>query len=1002
MDNSFNNDLEFSDVSFKSLMQKRIYQVLIICSNYDFFQLEEDGRIDEQIFHEYFSLNLRYPPVFVQADTAEQALEILEDSSIDLVINMLSISGIDPFELANRIKARHAQVPIVVLTPFSREVRQQLQREDLSSIDYVFSWLGDASILLAIIKLLEDKMNMEHDVKQQGVQALLLVEDSIRFYSSYLPNLYKIVLKQSREFMTEGLNEHKGMMRMRGRPKILLATNYEDAIRLYHEYHHQLLGIISDVKYPREGVKDQEAGFAFCQEVRKDDLYMPFVFQSSEDVSYDRLRSCNAGLLNKNSKNLSFELKNYIFKNLAFGDFIFRDPETLESIARAHNLQDMQRKLPEIPMHSLRYHFQRNDFSRWLNARALFPIAKMLKHVELDDFETVEEAQDYILDVISSFRISQGRGVIASFDRRTYDEYLLFSRIGEGSLGGKARGLAFIDFFLNRSRITRKYKDVLITIPRTVVITTELFDQFMERNHLFQIALSNASDEEILNTFVNAGLPKQLKLDIAAFLKFTSSPIAVRSSSVLEDSHYQPFAGIYSTYMVAPQENLKAMQQQVEIAIKSIYASVYFANSKAYMEATSNMIDEEKMSIIMQELCGTQYGDYFYPNISGTARSINFYPLGPEQSHDGIAKVALGLGKTIVEGGKSLRFSPKYPAKALQLSSPDVALRDTQKYFYALEMKPEKFAPSIDDSINFKRMRIKEAEKHNSIKHIASTFDLHNNIMRDGAHYDGKKIITFSNILKHKIFPLAEIISDLLQIGQDELNNPVEIEFAVNLHSPKGAPRIFNFLQIRPIVDTLESEHVEIRKHDYENMIVYSQSALGNGLITDVYDIVYISPDHFDPAKNNEIATYISNMNKKLKDEGRNYVLIGPGRWGSSDPWLGIPIKWAQIANARVIIEAGLPDYRIDPSQGTHFFQNLTSFRTGYFTINPHEDDGHYDLEFLEKQEPVAENEFLRHVRFHEPLVIKIDGKKNEGVIYKPGYGVVQESPIANFGINQG
>lgn len=996
----FQEEIQFPEVSFENLMQKRIYQVLIICSNYDFFQLEVDGRIDEQIFNEYVSLNLRYPPVFLQADSAEKAFEILENSPIDLVINMLSISGIDPFELANRIKAKHSRVPIVVLTPFSREVRQKLQREDLSSIDYVFSWLGDASILLAVIKLLEDKMNLENDVKKEGVQALLLVEDSVRFYSSYLPHLYKFVLKQSQEFMKEGLNEYRGMMRMRGRPKIMLATTYEDALELYNAYHEKLLGVISDVKYPRNGVKDPEAGLQLCQEVRKDDAYLPFVFQSSDLDANKDITDCNTVFLYKNSKNLSFELKNYIFKNLAFGDFVFRDPDTLEELARAHNLQEVQRKIHHVPMRSLRYHFQRNDFSRWLNARALFPIAKKLKYVSLDEFSSVEEARDFILRIIAQFRISQSRGVIASFDRDTYDEYLLFSRIGEGSLGGKARGLAFIESFLNRSSIWNKYKDVHITIPRTVVITTELFDEFMETNQLYQIALSDASDEEILQAFVKAALPLRLKYDLAAFLHIISRPLAVRSSSVLEDSHYQPFAGIYSTYMVAHQEDKQAMQEQVEVAVKSVYASVYFASSKAYMEATSNMIDEEKMSIIIQEICGSRYGDYFYPNISGIARSINFYPIEPEQPQDGIAKVALGLGKTIVEGWKSLRFSPKYPEKALQLSSPEAALRETQKQFYALELDPAKFRPSTDDSINLSRLRVRDAEKHRSLKHLASTFDLHNNVLRDGTNYEGKKLITFSNVLKHKVFPLADIIKDLLDMGQNELNNPVEIEFAVNLDRPKDEPCIFNFLQIRPIVDTLESEHIEINNPDFNELLIYSESALGNGLIEDIYDLVYVIPEHFDPAKTHEIAGYVSEMNTKLRNEGRNYALIGPGRWGSSDPWLGIPVKWVDISNARLIVESGLSNYRIDPSQGTHFFQNLTSFRVGYFTVNPYEQHGFYNTDYLKQTEAEEENYYLRHIRFEQPVMIKIDGKNNQGAVFKPGYVSKEEKPAVNFGMN--
>lgn len=981
-----------NETAFKLLMKKRIYKVLLICSNYDAYMLEEDGRIDEQIFIEYASLNLRYPPVFIQANSSQKAFRILKRDNIDLVMTMLSIGDIDAFAMAKKIKEEYSNIPIVVLTQFMREVRLKLQNEDLSAIDYVFSWLGNADLLLAIIKLIEDKMNVVHDVEIVGVQTILLVEDSIRFYSSYLPTIYKIILQQSQIFMKEAVNEHQRMLRMRGRPKILLATTYEEAIQLYEKYKHNMLGVISDIRYPKGDIVDPHAGIKLCKEIRKDNEFMTFVLQSAEIENAKLADELHVGYLDKNSKNLSFELRNKIIKHFAFGDFIFRYPDSQEEAGRAHDLKELQNIIYKIPDESLEYHIRRNDISKWLNARALFSIAEIFRPIRRADFKSLNGVRDYMYNEISKFRINKGRGIISKFDKAKFDEYSIFSRIGEGSLGGKARGLAFIDSIIKKYQIFYQYDNVLITIPRTVVLSTDIFDEFMESNKLYNIALSESSDEEILLQFLDAPLPGWINEDLTAFLSVIKNPIAIRSSSVLEDSHYQPFAGIYSTYMIPKIEsNQQKMMEMLTNAIKSVYASVFFKSSKAYMEATSNVIDEEKMGIILQEVCGAKYGDKFYPTISGVARSINFYPIGLEKSEDGIAKIALGLGRIIVGGGMTLRFSPKYPKKIIQLSTPDSSLRDTQKFFYALDLNENSFVPSIDDGVNIKKLRIKDAEKDNSLKFVASTYDYENNVIRDGIHYDGKKIITFSNVLNHETFPLADILHNLLEIGEKEMNNPIEIEFAVNLDPPKGTPKIFSFLQIRPIVENYESLGLKLDKINQNDTIIYSTSALGNGVIDDVFDFVYVKPEAFNAAESDKIALEVEKINDQFKNENKNYVLVGPGRWGSSDPWLGIPVKWPQISAARVIVESGLDNYRIDPSQGTHFFQNLTSFRVGYFTINPFIEDGFYNLDYLKKYKPVFENKYIRHIRFELPIVIMIDGKHNIGLIYKEEYSTQQK-----------
>ncbi len=976
---------DFTDTSFDLLMQKRIHRVLVICSNYDNYMLEEDGRIDEQIFNEYASLNLRYPPTFVQTDNADDAFRILQDGNIDLVISMLSLKGTDVFALAKRIKSVYENIPIVVLTYFSREVSLRLEGEDLSAIDYVFCWLGDASLILAIIKLIEDKMNADYDIENIGVQAIILVENSIRYISLYLPNIYKIVLLQSLDFQREALNEHQRMLKMRGRPKILLANNFNDALTLYNKYKYNVLGVISDISYKRDNIPDENAGIELCKVVMADDDKVPFLIQSSSLIHKKAAEELGAGFINKYSKSLSLELRNFIIQNLAFGPFVFRNPDTLEPIAIATDLQSLQQKLLTIPDNTLAYHATRNHFSKWLNARALFPVAQMFKYIRQEDFETKDEMRRFLYVAISSFRLGKGRGVIAKFDKTSFDEYQIFSRIGEGSIGGKARGLAFINSIIKNNKLFNKFPNTLITIPRTVVLSTDIFDEFMDHNHLYSVALSDLSDDEILNRFINADLPGHIYQDFYAFLAVSRNyPIAVRSSSKLEDSHYQPFAGVYSTYMIPRIPDNKQMVKMLSDAIKEVYASVYYKASKAYMTATANVIDEEKMGIILQEVCGNRHGEIFYPTLSGVARSINYYPIGSEKAEDGIVNIAFGLGKLIVEGGLSLRFSPRYAKKILQLSSPETALRDTQKEFCALDLNTGSFVPSTDDGVNILRIDIKDMHNDTALKYVASTYDMNNNILRDGIIQSGKRIITFSSILQHKTFPLADILNTLLEIGQREMNNPVEIEFAANLETPAGTPKIFNFLQIRPIVHTEETYNINLDHIKTKDTIVFSDSALGNGVFKGIHDLVYIKPESFNAANNKSVAVEIEKINARFIKQGLGYILIGPGRWGSTDPWLGIPVKWPQISGARIIVESGLKTYRIDPSQGTHFFQNLTSFRVGYFTINPYINEGYYDVDFLNNLKGIYEDSFIRHVRFEDALEIMIDGKKHRGVILKP------------------
>lgn len=972
---------EFSEISYQELMQERIINVLLICSNYDAFMLEEDGRINEKIYLEYTSKNLRYPPQFTRASSSEMAFNFLEKKKFDLVITMLNVGKIDAFEMAKKVKERFPKIPIAVLTHFSREVSLKLSNEDLSSIDYVFSWLGNSTLLLAIIKLLEDKMNANHDIQEKGVQAILLVEDSIRYYSSYLPIIYKAIFEQTNELMTEGLNEHQRTLRMRARPKILLAKNYDEAILLYNNHKKNLLGVISDISYNRQGIKDIEAGIKLARMIREDGSQIPILLQSSDNLNPAVISELGVGFINKYSKTLLVDIKQYIKENYGFGDFVFCDADTGAEIDRANNLHSLQIKIAKIDARSLEFHVSRNHFTRWFKARALFSIANIFAQKSSEDFNDIEEIRNYLMDTIANYRKIKGRGIIAS----QMDDYAVFTRFGDGQLGGKARGLAFIDSLINKHKLMLKWNNTTVTIPRTVVFTTDLFDEFMEQNLLYDFALSDATDKQIINKFCNSATPFRMRRYVQEVINSINSPLAVRSSSLLEDSHYQPFAGVYSTYFIPNNHaNPEKRAYQLEQAIKSVYASVFFKDSKAYIAATSNVIDEEKMAIVVQEVSGQGYQNRFYPAISGVARSVNFYPIEPEKYEDGVANIAFGMGKTIVEGGISLRFCPKYPQKILQLSVPELAIRDSQKEFYALDLDPEKFHPSVDESINLQKLQIKSAEIDRALKYVASTYDYHDKIIRDGLYDSGIKIVTFANILKNNTFPLADIIKELLETGKAEMNNQVEIEFSVNLDRPKDQPKIFHFLQIRPILESSEKSSVKINETNASDAIIMSKCALGNGIIENIRDFVYVKPEVFNPAKTQKIAEAVETINTGLVAQGRNYVLAGPGRWGSNDPWLGIPVKWSQISAVRLIIESGLKNFQIDPSQGTHFFQNLTSFNVGYFTINPFINDGHFDLDFVNSQPAEFESELIRHIRFEAPMTIKIDGSKKKGVVLKP------------------
>lgn len=859
-------DLVFRDTPFANLMNKRIYNVLLIATKYDSFMLEDDGRVDEQIFNEYTSLSLRYPPRFTQVTTEEEALNELKNRNFELIICMPNMDNRDIFAAASEIKVHYPNIPIVVLTPFSKEVSKRIANEDLSAIDYVFSWLGNSELLLAIIKLIEDKMNAPDDTASVGVQIILLVEDSIRFYSSALPHLYKFVLEQSQMFAKEALNDHQRTLRMRGRPKIKLARNYEEAVRIFDQYRDNMLGIISDMSFMHNGVKDPYAGYKFGQYVRKTGLIIPFVLESSEASNHVYAKELNASFIDKNSKSYPQDLKKKIMQRFGFGDFVILNPHTKEEIMRIKDLKDLQKKVFQIPDDSLVYHLSRNHFSRFFYSRAMFPPAEVLKHVDVSDYKDMDEARKLIFDLIVQYRRMKNTGVVAVYQKDRFDEYSNFARIGDGSLGGKGRGLAFIGAMVKRYPKLES-DNFAVNIPKTVVICTDIFDEFMETNELYPVALGDADDETILRYFLRASLPSRLIEDLMAFFDVVKSPIAVRSSSLLEDSHYQPFAGIYSTYMVPKIEEKYDMLRTVSDAIKAVYASVFYKDSKAYMTATSNLIDQEKMAIVLQEVVGSRYNDHFYPTMSGVARSLNFYPIGNEKAEDGIANIALGLGKYIVDGGQTLRFSPRHPHSILQMSTMDFALRETQTRFYALDLKNMAETFSVDDAFNLVKLGLKDADAEGSLKYIVSTYDPYDQIIRDGYYPGGRKILSFVNILQHDVFPLADTLDQILRIGQQEMGRPVEIEFAVNMDPSDHTRATFYLLQIRPIVDNKEIMDEDLSLVKNEETILSSTSVLGHGIVGDVQDIIYVKTGAFNSSNNQLIAYEIEKMNRSFTDQ---------------------------------------------------------------------------------------------------------------------------------------
>ena len=971
-----------------SFMQHRIHKILLVCCTYDGYILEEDGHIESQINREYMELNLSNPPSLTRVESTSDALALLSvRDDFDFVLTMYNVGEPNVFDFAREVKKLHADLPVVLLTSFSKEIYRQIDEQQCDAIDNIFCWHGNTDLLISIIKLMEDKLNAESDILEGGVQAILLVEDSIRFYSTYLPELYKIILVQNSEFLKDAYNEQQQISRKRARPKVLLATSYEEALETYARYKKNLLGVISDVglvlhRGDASENEKSDAGVEISRMIKAETPWMPVILQSSQ-VNYAEVAAeMGVGFIAKSSKTLLQELQDVVLREFGFGEFIFRDLATGEVVGRARDLMQMQSLIATVSDDVLEYHLSQMHLSKWLYARGLFPLAKVLRNINSSHFSSTAEHRAALVSMFKDYRTMLGQGLVAQFDEETYSDAIGFARLGEGSIGGKARGLAFMNSMLAKYNHYYKYNGVRIMIPRSLVVATDYFDEFMRINGLKYIISRDLADDDILSEFLNSVLPSELYRKLKVFVETCSKPLAIRSSSKLEDSHYQPFAGIYSTYMIPRCEDDDQMLRMLVRAIKSVYASVYFASSKAYIQSSQNLLSEEKMAVLIQEVCGTEQNGYFFPTLSGVARSQNLYPIGYEKAEDGVCNIVMGLGKAVVDGGKSLRFSPAYPDKALQTSTLELTIQDAQTEVMALSLNPDHFRSSTDDAVNIERIPVSRMNDYRNAKYACSYYDYQNSRISESPTLSRYfRVITFNRILKYGSFPLSDIIRDMLRMGEEEMRCPVEIEFAVNMDVPAGEMQIFNLLQIRPIIRNEESAKLDWSQVDTSGAVVYSENALGIGLMRDIRRIVYMRFDKFSTLYTQQIADELMQINNRMRDQGQEYVLIGTGRWGSSDPNLGVPVKWAHISQARVIVESALPNFNVEASQGTHFFQNVTSLGVGYLSLDPTHGDGSLDVEQLDQMPAWFEGDYLRVVEFDEPLYIYVDGRSKKGVV---------------------
>lgn len=971
---------------FQNLMRLRIRDVLLVSSLYDSYLFEEDGRLYELIRNEYQGLNLSHSPELTRVSSGMEAISLAkEEKRFDLMITTLHIEDMHPLQFAKAAKESGLAIPIILLAFDNRELAELLAHHDTSVFDRIFVWQGDFRLVIAIIKHLEDKMNVAHDTKLVGVQSIILIEDNIRFYSSFLPLIYTEILKQSQRLISEGINLSHRFLRMRARPKILLCTTYEEAWEYFENYQDHILGVISDVDFFKNGKPDSQAGLEFARNVKSRQPDIPILLQSNQQENEQKAYALGASFVLKDSEVLLGEVRSFMNSYFSFGDFIFRLPEGIE-VGRATDLRSLEEQLRMVPDESLRFHGERNHFSNWLKARTEFWLAHQLRPRKVSDYPSIKALRDDLISSLHAYRIMQQRGLITDFSKETFDPSSSFARIGGGSLGGKARGLGFLNILINYYRIRDKFQGIQIYVPSGVVLGTEVFDQFLEENDLRSFAMSCNDDLEITRRFLEAEkFPEQVLGELAAFLDIIREPLAVRSSSLLEDSQYQPFAGVYETYML-PNNNANPFIRLGELinGIKRVYASTFYQAAKDYIKVTSYRLEEEKMAVIVQKMIGWRYQHRFYPGISGVAKSYNFYPVDPQQPNDGIVSVALGLGKMVVDGGATVRFCPKYPNRTQQMTTVKDTLANTQREFFALDLTAGGDNEIHTYDVLIKTFPLGVAEEDGTLTPVGSTYSPENDRIQEGLSRSGMRLVTFAPILKGKLLPLPDILELLLDMGTWGMGTPVEMEFAVNMDVPPGKAKEFGVLQMRPLVVSREFEELNVDQIDPATLVCQSAQVLGNGKISNIYDVVVVDFDNYERGKSQEVAREVGQFNAILVSEGKPYILIGVGRWGTLDPWLGIPVRWDQISGAKAIVESGFKDFAVEPSQGSHFFQNLTAFMIGYFTVNPHTDQGFVDWEWLRAQPAVEEKIFTRHLHFTKPLVVKMNGHNHNGIILKP------------------
>lgn len=974
-------------LAFQQLMPFRVHDILLVSSLYDSFTLQEDGRLNELIAGEFLEMSFQHTPGLTHVSSGEEALALAKaEPRFNLIITALRPGGMDAVELARRVRADGLDVPVVALAYDNTERKEFESTRGLEGIERLFLWQGDARILVAIVKSVEDARNVAHDTDTVGVPVVLVVEDNVRYYSSFLPAIYSELIGQSERLLREGFNASHKLVRMRARPKILLATSFEQAEEVLTRYGPYLLGLISDVEFPREKQLSREAGFELARRARQLAPDLPILLQSSRAEFAVGAAEVGASFLRKYSDTLLSDLRDFIVENFAFGDFVFRMPDG-EPVGRATNLKELERLIHTVPLESLVFHGQGNHFSRWFTARTEFALARKLRPRAVSDFASPDHLRRDLLASIAEYRQEQSETLVLDFDRENFDASAnFFARVGGGSLGGKARGLAFVRFLLNYHRITRQFPGVRIGVPQALVLATDVFDQFLELNDLGAFAIECDDDSRLRERFLAAKLPESVVEDLRVFLWSVRWPLAVRSSSLLEDSQYQPFTGVYDTFMLSNDApTIEQRLQQLVRAILQVYASTFYKQAKDYLHATPFRLEQEKMAVVIQRVVGGVHGDRYYPDFSGVARSRNFYPPEPLKPEDGIAAVALGLGRTVVEGGQCLSFCPRAPRHILQFSSVDDVLANSQREFWAIEMGHAAEVDPLGDpeaGMRESRFGLDVAEKDGTLYALGSTYSPENNVIYDGLSRSGVRLVTFAPVLKHGVFPLAEVLDQLLGVGEHGMNRPAEIEFAARLSSNENEPHEFAFLQMRPLSLSHDGDTPDINEDEPERLVCDSARVLGNGIVSDMCDVVVVDFHHFDRSRSVEAAAEVAKFNAQLLAEKRPYLLIGVGRWGSTDPWLGIPVTWDQISGARVIIETGFRDFRVTPSQGSHFFQNLTSFQIGYFTVNHGE--GFVDWDWLAAH-ALAQHGLVQHLRFDEPLVALMDGRRGKGVIYKPG-----------------